>query len=136
MSNLPIELVIVILLALVAASLWIPYIVGVNMHPQKGIDDFARPPDLNGFPEWVHRAHRAHLNLLEQLLPFSILVLVIDRLNGFSALTYWTALTFLVVRLAHAAGMISGFARFPSRPLLFTVGWVCCLVMGYAALAA
>jgi hypothetical protein len=32
--------------------------------------------------------------------------------------------------------MISGIARMPIRPILFTVGWVCCLIMGYAVFAA
>ena len=130
------ELGIVTLLALFAASLWIPYIVGVNMHPQAGSDPFARPPSLAGFPAWVHRAHRAHLNLLEQLLPFAILVLIVDRLGAYSALTYWTAVAFLALRLAHAVGMITGWAKFPLRPALFLGGWICCLLMGYATIAA
>jgi uncharacterized MAPEG superfamily protein len=128
------ELGIVILLAVFAASLWIPYIIGVNMHPQQGVDPFARPAPLDGFPDWVHRAHRAHLNLLEQLMPFAVLVLIVDRLDAYSALTYWTAATFLVLRLAHAVGMISGCARFPLRPVLFVGGWICCLVMAFAAI--
>ncbi len=134
-GSLSTELLVVILLAVLAASLWIPYIVGVNIHPQKGVDDFARPPALTGFPEWVHRAHRAHLNLIEQLLPFSILVLVVDRLGAYSTLSYWSAIAFLILRLAHAIGMISGVARFPLRPMLFTGGWLCCLAMAYAALS-
>ncbi|WP_299676877.1 MAPEG family protein [uncultured Roseobacter sp.] len=133
---MPLELIVVIWLAVFAASLWIPYIVGVNMYPQEGVDDFARPPPLTGFPDWVHRAHRAHLNLLEQLLPFAVLVLVIDRMGAYSALTYWTALAFLGLRIVHAVGMISGLARFPVRPILFTGGWMCCLLMGYAAITA
>ncbi|MEM1072911.1 MAG: MAPEG family protein [Pseudomonadota bacterium] len=135
-SALSTELGVVVCLALLAASLWIPYIVGVNMHPQEGVDDFARPPALTGFPEWVHRAHRAHLNLLEQLLPFAVLVLIVDRLDAYSTLTYWTAIAFFWLRAAHAAGMISGTARMPVRPMLFTAGWVCCLLMGYAAFSA
>ncbi|MDW3222964.1 MAG: MAPEG family protein [Paracoccaceae bacterium] len=132
-GSLSTELVIVVLLSVFAASLWIPYIVGVNMHPQADVDDFERPPSLTEFPPWVHRAHRAHLNLIEQLVPFSVLVLVVDRLGAYSALTYWAAVIFLLVRVAHAAGMISGLARFPLRPILFSVGWLCCLAIGYAA---
>lgn len=133
-SPLPVEITVLICLSALAASLWIPYIVGVNRHPQPGHDDFARPPDLAGFPAWVHRAHRAHLNLLEQLLPFAVLVLIVDRTSGFTSLTAGTSLVFLVVRVAHAAGMISGVARFPLRPILFSTGWLCCLVMAYAAI--
>lgn len=130
------ELGIVVVLSAFAASLWIPYIVGINRHPQEGFDPFMHPPPLAGFPDWVHRAHRAHLNLLEQLLPFAILVLIVDRLEGYSALTYRSAVAFFWLRLAHAAGMISGMARLPVRPMLFVGGWICCLIMAYAAFAA
>ncbi|WP_227267425.1 MAPEG family protein [Roseobacter weihaiensis] len=78
-ATLSTELGIVVMLAVFAASLWISYIVGVNTYPQAGIDPFARPAPLVGFRDWVHRAHRAHLNLLEQLLPFAVLVPCPDR---------------------------------------------------------
>ena len=64
------ELLILGLLALFAASLWIPYIVGVTTAPEGSIpadapDGFHRPPDPSVQRAWVHRAYRAHLNLLE-----------------------------------------------------------------------
>lgn len=43
---------------------------------------------------------------------------------------------FFWVRVIHAVGMISGFAKMPLRPLLFTTGWACCLIMAYAVFAA
>lgn len=138
MENFPTELGILTCLALLAATLWVPYIVGVNRVPQvEGApDNFIRPGNLNDLPAWVHRAHRAHLNLLEQLLPFAVLVFLVDRVDGYSALTYWTAIAFFWLRIAHAVGMISGKARMPLRPLIFTAGWLCCLLMGYAVFAA
>ena len=131
----PTELGVLTCLMLLAASLWIPYIVGVTSDPGAG-DNFARPGDMSALRPWVHRAWRAHLNLLEQAIPFAILVLLVDRVNGFGVLTYWTAIVFLVLRLAHAIGMISGVARMPLRPILFSAGWVCCLIMGYSVFAA
>lgn len=133
---LTMELAVVALLAGFAASLWIPYIVGVNLHPQQGHDPFDRPAPLTGFPPWVHRAHRAHLNLLEQFLPFAVLVLVIDRIGAYSALTYWATIVFALLRVAHAIGMISGRAGFPTRPVLFVGGWLCCLALLFASLTA
>lgn len=135
METLPTELGILTCLAIFAASLWIPYIYGVNVSPAKSTD-FTRPMDPALHPAWTHRAYRAHLNLLEQLLPFALLVLLLDRVSGFTALTYWTAIAFFWLRVAHAAGMITGKAAFPLRPLLFTGGWICCLVMAYAVFAA
>jgi uncharacterized MAPEG superfamily protein len=60
----------------------------------------------------VHSAHCAHLNLLEQFLPFAV----------------W-------VMLAHEAGMINGMAGFPLRPLLFTASRRCTLAIAVAIFA-
>jgi hypothetical protein len=97
--------------ALLAGSLWIPFILGVNTtdFPGKG-QLFIRPPDLGQMKPWVHRSLRAHQNLLEQLLPFSIIV------------------------LAGAIGMISGFARLPLRPIIYLAGWIAMLVFAWQVL--
>ena len=76
-----------------AASLWIPYIVGVNMHPQAGVDDFARPPAPTGFPAWVHRARRA-FNLIEQALTFAIVVLIAHNPGISTTPTVWASALF------------------------------------------
>ncbi|MBF9031382.1 MAPEG family protein [Rhodobacterales bacterium HKCCE3408] len=136
MTALPTEMAVLVWLTLLAASLWIPYIVGVNIHKVEGVNPFQRPHDGTGLPDWVMRANRAHINLLEQGLPFAILVLILNEIGGFTRLTAWTAIAFLVIRLAHAAGMITGIARMPLRPVLFTAGWVCCLVLGVAIFVA
>ena len=139
--DFPTELGILTCLRLFAASLWIPYIVGVTTAPEGSIP--ADAPDgfiLIGQPRvqrpWVQRAYRAHLNLLEQLVPFALLVFLVDRVDGFTTLTYWTAIAFFWLRVAHAVGYITGWAALPLRPLIFTAGWVCCLIMGYAVFAA
>ncbi|WP_299769326.1 MAPEG family protein [uncultured Tateyamaria sp.] len=138
---MPTELIILGMLAVMAASLWIPYIVGVNTAPEGSIpadapDGFRIPPDPSVQRPWVHRAYRAHLNLLEQSVPFAILVLLLDRVDGFTALTVWTSVAFLLLRVAHAVGYITGTAGFPARPLIFTGGWLCCLLMAWAFFAA
>jgi len=98
--------------------------------------NFSRPGDLSLLRPWVHRAYRAHLNLPEQFIPFAALVLLVDRLDGFNALTYRTAIAFFWLRVAHAVGMFTGVARLPLRPMIFVGGWMCCLLMGFAAFAA
>ena len=141
MEPVPFELMVLTWLMVLAASLWIPYIVGVNTAPAGSLpadapDGFTRIAIPRLQRPWVQRAYRAHLNLLEQGIPFAVLVLLVDRLDGFGALTFWTALAFLCLRLAHAVGYVTGLAGFPLRPILFTLGWVCCLLMAYAALTA
>ncbi|WP_415921039.1 MAPEG family protein [Tateyamaria sp. SN6-1] len=138
---MPVELTLLGVLAVFGASLWIPYIVGVNTAPAGSIpadapDGFHRPPDPSFQRPWVHRAFRAHLNLLEQSVPFAVLVLLVDRADGFGALTLWTSVAFVLLRVAHAVGYITGVAGFPARPLIFTAGWVCCLLMAWAFFAA
>ncbi len=120
---------------ILAASLWIPFIVGSGFDAG-AVDGFDRPHDVTKLKPWVHRAFRAHLNLLEQAFPFAVLVLIIDRLDGFTALTYWTAIAFFWLRMLHAVRMISGIAKMPLRPILFVLGWLCILIMAYAVFAA
>jgi len=139
--DFPTELGILTCLMIFAASLWIPFIVGsANLKdgdlPEGAPDGFIRPHNIHLMPDWIARAFRAHMNLLEQAFPFAVLVLIIDRLDGFTALTYWTAIAFFWLRVAHAIGYISGLALMPARPLIFTAGWVCTLIMAYSVFAA
>lgn len=123
------ELFWLIMTAILAASLWIPYIVGVNTAAYEGKEtEFIRPPDHSKMPAWIHRSHRAHLNLLEQFLPFSIIVIAGHMLNVATSVTAWCAILFFWLRVAHAIGMISGKAGLPIRPLIFTGGWLVTLV--------
>ena len=134
----PTELGILTCLSVFAACMWIPFVVGAarQPEPETDADGFSRPADLSLMPAWIHRAHRAHLNLMEQFLPFAVLVLIVDRLDGFTALTYWTAIAFFWLRIAHAIGMISGKALFPLRTIFFNLGWVCTIIMAFAVFAA
>jgi len=132
--ELPTELGILTCLSILVAMIWVPYIVGVNMTTRDSLpgdapDGFIRPLDPRVYPPWIHRAYRAHMNLLEQFLPFAVVVLILDRVGGFNALTYWICIAFFWVRVAHAVGYMTGWARFPLRPVIFSLGWVCILVL-------
>jgi uncharacterized MAPEG superfamily protein len=130
------ELFYLLLTAMLASSLWIPYIVGVNSTKYEGQDEsFTRPPDHRNMLPWIHRAYRAHQNLLEQFVPFAAIVLIGHSLGVSTAITQWCAILFFVLRLLHAAGMISGFAKFPLRPTIFTAGWIVTLVYAWQVLA-
>ncbi|MEH6645082.1 MAPEG family protein [Sulfitobacter sp.] len=104
--------------------------------PADAPDGFVRISNPALHRPWVQRAYRAHLNLLEQTMPFAVLVLLVDRLDGFTALTYWTAIAFFWLRVAHAVGYIIGTARLPLRPLIFLGGWLCCSIMAAAVIMA
>ena len=129
------ELFVLTLTSVLLASLWIPYIVGVNMQKGDSSGAFDRPADLREMPAWVHRAHRAHLNLLEQFAPFAALVILAHVLGVSNAITGWSVVAFLSVRVVHAVGMISGVAKFPARPMIFLIGWMSILVLAWQVLA-
>jgi hypothetical protein len=83
--------------ALFASSMWIPYVVSVNVTDFPGkSEQFVRPPDHRGMSAWVHRSFRAQAILIEQLVPFAIVVLV-----------------------GHAASVSNGITRFAAIALLF-----------------
>ncbi len=129
------ELLWLTLTAILASSLWIPYIVGVNTATYDGKEmEFIRPPDHARMPAWIHRSHRAHLNLIEQFTPFAVIVIIGHVLGVSTPVTAWCSILFFWLRLAHAVGMISGKARFPVRPTIFTLGWIVTLVFAWQVL--
>jgi uncharacterized MAPEG superfamily protein len=127
------ELFWLLLTATLATSLWIPFVVGVNTQPYEGEDSaedfFVRPPNHNRMVPWVHRAYRAHQNLIEQFVPFAAIVIIGHLLKVSTPVTAWCAAIFFWLRIAHAVGMISGKARMPLRPIIFTTGWIVTMVM-------
>ncbi|MFM9942426.1 MAG: MAPEG family protein [Hyphomicrobiaceae bacterium] len=127
-----------LLTALLAASLWIPFIVGLNSTPYAGgaeHDFFVIPPDHHKMVPWVHRAFRAHQNLLEQFMPYAVIVLVGHSLGVHTAITAWCTMLFFWLRVAHAVGMITAWARLPVRPIIFTAGWIIILVHAWQVFA-
>jgi uncharacterized MAPEG superfamily protein len=127
-----VELKWLIYTALLAGSLWIPFIFGVNTTDFPGKTQlFIRPPDPVQLKPWVHRSLRAHQNLLEQLLPFAIIVLVGAITHVSTPVTIACSITFFWLRVAHAIGMISGLARLPLRPMIYVGGWIVMLVFAW-----
>ena len=78
------------------------------------------------FGKWngqtVGRAKRAHMNMLENLVPFAALVLAAHGLGKLGALTMLGAQLFFWSRLAHAIVYIAGIAYV--RTLAFFVGYI------------
>lgn len=131
------ELFCLMLTSLLAASLWIPFIVGVNMTPatEGAPNPFISPPDPLKMKPWIARSYRAHQNLLEQFLPFAVIVIVAHILGVSTEMTKWACIVFLGLRVMHASGMITGVARLPIRPLIFTAGYVAILVLAWQVFA-
>jgi uncharacterized membrane protein YecN with MAPEG domain len=63
--------------------------------------------------------------------PFSIIVLV-GAISGVStSITVACSIIFFCLRVAHAIGMISGWARLPLRPMIYVAGWIIMLVFAW-----
>jgi uncharacterized MAPEG superfamily protein len=130
------ELKWLIYTSLLAGSLWIPFIIGVNTADFPGkAQQFIRPPDHGQMKPWVHRSLRAHQNLLEQFVPFAIIVLVGAVTRVSTPVTVVGSITFFWLRVAHAIGMISGLARLPLRPMIYVAAWIVMLVFAWQVLS-
>ena len=71
-------------------------------------------------PPWAARAKRAHLNLVENLLPFAVLVLVAHVSGKANAMTALGATIFFCARLAYAVVYTAGIKVV--RTVIFFVG--------------
>ncbi len=131
------EITVLLLTSILAASLLIPFIVGVNSSPQSAgaADPFVVPSDPLRMKPWIARSYRAHQNLLEQFLPFAIIVLIAHVLGVSTLVTKWACIAFLGLRLVHAAGMITAVTRMPLRPAIFSAGYVCILAIAWEIFA-
>jgi uncharacterized MAPEG superfamily protein len=84
---------------------------------------------------WVHRSLRAQQNLLEQFVPFAIIVLVGAITHVSTPVKVACSIIFFWLRVAHAIGMISGLARLPLRPMIYVSGWIVMLIFAWQVLS-
>ena len=73
-------------------------------------------------PVWLNRARRAHANLVENLAPFAVLVIVAQITGKADATTANGAAIFFWARIAHALVYTAGIAYV--RTIAFIVGVV------------
>lgn len=96
-----IDLQMLIAAAVLCVLLALPYTVGFVF--TRGL--FVVAGNREDFPAgggWIGRSHRAHLNMVENLVPFAALVLAAQAANQADAWTALGAQVFFYSRLAHA----------------------------------
>ena len=106
--------------ALLALGIPFVYLAGLTQIPGGvawGLGN--RAEALEGLPEWAARAQRAHLNLLQNLAPFAILVLVAEVSGKANATTALGATIFFAARVAHAVVYTAGIKYL--RTLVFAI---------------
>lgn len=110
------------LTAAMAAVLWIPNVVGiVSQH------GFVLPADFRDAPEkpltgWAQRAKRVHLNMVENLAHFAVLVIVAHVAGAANDVTALWAQIYFWARVAHAVVFYAGIPYL--RTVAFTIGFI------------
>ncbi|MHA1189698.1 MAG: MAPEG family protein [Alphaproteobacteria bacterium] len=131
------ELWYLFLTAFLLAVLWIPHIIGqVSNIGMLSQEDYKKLRKQEDFPDWVRRANRAHVNLVEQFGAF-IGLIVVAHLAGISnGATAFAAALFFWARLAHAVVFIAGISQMMIRTLIFTVAWIALMILAVQILFA
>ena len=115
------ELFYLTMSAALAMILWVPYVLA-RVQAWGLVNTLGYPADQPELPAWARRAERAHYNLLENLAPFAVLVIVAQVSNVQTDHTALGAMLFFWARVAHAAVYILGIPFL--RTLSFVVAWV------------
>ena len=119
--------------AVLAVLLWVPYIAaGAAKFGFLTAEDYKIPPSRD-LPEWVGRAHRAHLNLLENLPSFAALVLVAHVSGAANSTTAMAAAVFFWSRIVQTLVHYTGIPYL--RTAAFAAGWFAQLSIGWQILA-
>ncbi len=108
--------------AFISLVLWIPYVLaGIKV---RGLTQSVGYPSgvTEDLPDWAQRGHRAHMNLVENLAPFAVLVLVAHVLGVSNAATVLGAQLFFWARLAQTVVMYAGIPWL--RTLSFAVAMI------------
>lgn len=112
--------------------LWIPYILArIGSQGMAGAMGYPENPPTP--PAWARRSERVHLNMVENLAPFAVLVLVAQMIGVSSELTVWGAMLFFWARIVHAVVFILGIPYL--RTAAFFVSWLGMALIFYALVA-
>jgi uncharacterized MAPEG superfamily protein len=102
------DLTMLVWTALLCVAMPVTYLVGRTLAPGGTRWGFGNRDTVLEVPAWTSRAYRAHMNLLENLAPFAILVLVAHVTGRANATTALGATIFFWARVAYAAVYIAG----------------------------
>ncbi len=96
--------------AFLCLVIWIPYILAVIK--VRGLSGALGYPtgSAEDLPAWGQRSQRAHLNLVENLAPFAVFVLVAHTIGVSNGVTVLGAQLFFWARIAHFVLMFAGIA--------------------------
>jgi len=115
------DLTMLVWSAVLCVLLFLPYVLARVM-AWGLVDTVGYPKNPPVLPDWAQRAHRAHINMAENIGPFAALVLVAHVAGLANETTALGATIFFWARLAHAVVFIAGIPWV--RTLAFVVSLV------------
>ena len=125
--SLSVDLRMLVYSALVCLLLWIPYVMAALQ--VRGLGGVAGYPTGNyqDLPDWAQRSHRAHQNLVENLIPFAALILVAHLAGAANETTAFGARLFFWARILHALFHIAAVPWL--RTVAFAASWAGSLIV-------
>jgi uncharacterized MAPEG superfamily protein len=115
------DLRVLVYIALLCLLAWLPYILSGIL--KLGLVRMVSYPsvDYSEMAAWVHRSHRAHINLAENIAPFAALVLVAHATGTANEATAAASWAFLWARMVQLVVHTAGIPWL--RTIAFFVGW-------------
>jgi len=127
MKPISVELFVLLLTAVWTVLLVVPPFVARSLSPKGLVWGLSnRDSHFQNAKPWYGRAIRAHLNMLENLAPFAVLVIVAHLTGVQNEWTMWAAIGFLAMRVLHAICYIGGLT--PWRTHAFNLSLICLAV--------
>ena len=118
-------------ISVITALLWIPYILDVIM--QNGLTAaVGYPSDPLKMSPWANRMKKAHLNAVENLVVFAVVVLIANAVDISNNATMSAAATYFWARLVHILAYTFGVPWL--RTVSFVVAWGGILCIGWQIL--
>ena len=109
--------------ALVCILMWIPYILAaIKTFGLKRMAGAYPTPNYSALPQWAQRLNRAHMNLVENIGPFAVLVIVAQLTGAANTMTALGAQLFFYARLVQIVAHTAGIPWV--RTGAFFVGWI------------
>jgi len=115
--------------AALTAILWVPYVLGMVISNGMITPSYYKDSTPTEFPAWVKRCNRAHINAVETLTPFAVVILIAHVAGAANETT-----AFFYARLAHAVVYWVGIPYL--RTLIFLAGLVATLAIFFEVIAA
>ena len=132
MTPLTSEVYYLILITLFCGLLWVPYV--TERFFRIGIKETCGYGEKNiNIPQWATRAKLAHVNLIENLPLFAILIIVITFQDYNNQLTETGSIIFFYSRILHYFIYVFGVPYF--RTLFFVASWIGLIIISVPLLS-